>query len=52
MTQSPIQEVMEEESSTSSRLREEAIHTATVEVDMNESHYNYEVGQKTSGLEG
>ena len=51
-TQSSIHEVTEEESSTSSKLREEAIHTATVEVDMNESHYNYEVGQKTSGLEG
>lgn len=51
IVQSSINKVTES-LSTSSQLREEAIHTATVEVDMNESHYNYEVGQKTSGLEG
>ncbi|XP_015055821.1 uncharacterized protein LOC107002355 [Solanum pennellii] len=51
IVQSSIHEVTES-SSTFSQLREEKIHTATVEADMDESRYNYDICQKTSGLEG
>ena len=40
--QSPMHDVMEKSSSTSSKLREEVIYTASVEADMDESHNKYE----------
>lgn len=50
--QSTIHEVAEEASSTSSQLREEAIHIATVEADMDASRHNVEKGHNIIGQEG
>lgn len=50
--QSTIHEVTEESSSTSSQLKEEAIHIATMEADIDESCHNVELGDSISGKEG